>query len=144
MGRRSNFSFSKRQRELKKKRKAQEKLARKRLRRAGSAMQITAEFDPGMPNPGDGALTVTGAAVDHLAGILSGAGSEEAPGLLMRVEQEPDGHFAIVPGSPRHSDSTFLHQGIPVLAIDSGLAEELGGRTLDVVDDEEDSRLVLR
>lgn len=87
---------------------------------------------------------MTGAAVGHVADILTGAGSDDAPGVVMRVELEPDGHFAIVPGASRHSDSTFLHRGVPVLAIDTELAEELGGRTLDLEEDETDPRLVLR
>ncbi|UCF34059.1 MAG: hypothetical protein JSV78_01885 [Phycisphaerales bacterium] len=86
-------------------------------------------------------LSVTDAATEYLAGLLSDA---EAPDdMAVRFVYEAKG-FQMRTDGEQPGDTTFAHEGRTVLVMEEQVADLLADRTLDVHDAGAGPRLVLR
>ena len=73
-------------------------------------------------------ITVTDGAREYLHGAAERLASDEC----FRLARGMGGKIAIVTGRPVDSDVTFDHGDATVLAMESNLAEDLEGRTIDI------------
>jgi hypothetical protein len=73
-------------------------------------------------------VTVTDGAREYLHGEAEGLADDEC----FRLARGMGGKIAIVTGRPVDSDVTFEHGDSTVLAVEAKLAEDLGGRTIDI------------
>jgi len=67
----------------------------------------------------------------------------DAPSLVLRLGPTGSG-LGVFPDSPRDEDHIIEHDGQVVLLIDSEVSEALAGKTVDVEDDPDGARFVLR
>lgn len=75
-------------------------------------------------------ITVT----DGAREFLYVAASELADDECFRLARGTTGKIAVVTGLPVQSDVTIKHENRTILAVESELAEDLKGRTVDVED----------
>lgn len=75
-------------------------------------------------------ITVTDGAREFLSRAASELGDDEC----LRLARGIAGKVALVPGRPVPSDVTIKHENKTILAVESQLAEDLKGRTVDVED----------
>lgn len=73
---------------------------------------------------------------DDARELLHGAITELADDECFRLARGTTGQIALIPGQPVQSDITIEHQERTILALESQLAEDLKGRTVDVEEKE--------
>ena len=87
-------------------------------------------------------LTVTETASAHLAHLLVQASKPED--MVVRLERGTTGDLSLRFDYALPDDTTFEHMDRAVLALGPQVAPTLAGTTLDVRDDEEGPRLIVR
>ena len=75
-------------------------------------------------------ITVTDGAREFLYEVASELSDDEC----FRLARSSAGKIAVVTGLPLQSDVTIEHEKRTILAVESELAEDLKGRTVDVED----------